>query len=330
MDFRTEISLKPSSFKIGLKDPILAIGSCFAESIGKKFGEHAFQISINPFGTVYHPLSIHRLINYATYLEYPAEHTYLVNNDIQLNYNFHSNLRSLNSVDLKKEIKEVISSSHYFIKQCKALIITYGTAWLFERNDTGEGVANCHKMPASLFTRRLTLPEEIVSSFKEMHRSILSVNPGIKTILTVSPVRHTKDTLPLNSVSKAVLRLACHQLASELNHVEYFPAFEIMMDDLRDYRFYGPDMIHPNEVAENYIWNIFKNSFIGGNDARLMDQWGETMRRINHRVFNPLSKEHIAFLTVTISKLKELSSSFPADKYIKELENQLEEIKKYS
>lgn len=329
MDFRTEISVKPSSFKIGLKDSILTIGSCFTESIGKKFDEHAFQMSINPFGTTYHPLSIHRLINYAIDVEYPPEHTYLVNNGVQLNYNFNSNLRSVNSADLKKEIKESIESCHDFIKQCQVIMITYGTAWLFERTDTGEGVANCHKMPASHFTRRLTPAEEIVSSFKEMHRSMLSINPDIRIILTVSPVRHTKDTFPLNSVSKAVLRVACHQLANEVKNVEYFPAFEIMMDDLRDYRFYGPDMIHPNEVAEDYIWKIFKASFIEEKDVQLMDQWSEMIRRINHRAFNPLTKEHIAFLNATLSKLNELSESFPTEKYIKDIEIQLQDIKKH-
>lgn len=329
MDFRTEISVNPSSFKIGLKDSILTIGSCFAESVGRKFSDYKFQTLVNPFGTTYHPLSIHRLLHYSIFQEFPREHSYLVNEDVCLNYDFHSSLRSLTTADLKRQITEAIAGCHFFIKQCKVLVITYGTAWLYERCDNGEAVANCHKMPGSMFRRRLASTEEIVHSFREILGDLQTINPGIKVVLTVSPVRHTKDTFPLNNVSKSVLRIACHQLATEIPCIEYFPAFEIMMDDLRDYRYYSEDMIHPNSVALDYIWNIFKKTYFEKNTLHLLAQWDEIRERLGHHAFNPNTKKHMQFLNITIQKLRELNIHLPVTEEILELESNLNKLKNH-
>src|SRR5436190_23586193 len=148
MQFRTELQVTPSDLKIDIKDPVLTIGSCFADSIGQRFQDCKFQALVNPLGTTYHPLAIHKILKYAAYQEYPSPHTYLENNGVHLNYDFHSSSSHLQREALQSQLQESIASLHFFLKKCRIILITYGTGWLFERSDTGEPVANCHKMPA--------------------------------------------------------------------------------------------------------------------------------------------------------------------------------------
>ena len=275
---------------------MLTLGSCFAQSVGQRLTENKFQTMANPFGTTYHPFSIHKLFCYASFNEYPTEHTYLVNHGISYNYDFHSSLADTGRNILQKQIEERIASAHHHLKDCGVVLLTYGTAWIYERLDTKAAVANCHKMPGSLFARRLVSDQEIVESFDSVLKSIESFNPTIQFILTVSPVRHLNDTLPLNSVSKAVLRLACHQLSEKYKQVHYFPAYEMMMDDLRDYRFYEKDLIHPTEFALEYIWSKFSNHYCDQATLAFLKSWGEIRKTLAHRPFHPDSAAHKKFI----------------------------------
>jgi GSCFA family len=323
MDFRTELSLKPSALKIDLKDPILTIGSCFADSIGQELIDNKFKAIVNPFGTTYHPLSIHKILKYAAYQEYPTGNTFLVNDGIHFNYDFHSDLNGSSQSELAGRLREHIASVHYYLKTCKVLILTYGTSWIFERIDTGEAVANCHKMPGTLFTKRLAGVDEIKNSFEELYNILKSINKNITIILTVSPVRHIKDTLVLNNVSKSILRIASHLVSAENPDVDYFPAFEIMMDDLRDYRFYKSDLIHPTDMAEEYIWGKFSSVYFDKEVIGLLEQFDEIRKALAHLPFHQSSDSHQKFLRKTLIRLEELKSRMNVEEEIKVLKSQL-------
>ena len=323
MNFRTELSFKKALWDIDLKDPVFTLGSCFAFSMGSRLDHYKFRVSNNPFGTTYHPLAIHKILKYAAYNETPPEHTYLDHDGIHFNYDFHSTQSALTKATLQANIREKIGATHYFLKHCKVLILTYGTSWIYERVDTGESVANCHKLPADAFSKRLTTIDEIRSSLIQTIEILKSVSPELRIILTVSPVRHRNDTLPLNSVSKSILRAACHEICETQSAVEYFPAFEIMMDDLRDYRFYRNDLIHPTEIAEDYIWAKFSEIYFKNDTRVFIRQWDEIQKALSHRPFHPESKIHQQFLLETLAKIKALQSEINVDEELNLIQSQL-------
>jgi hypothetical protein len=306
--FRTDVSINPSSRNIGLNTPILTVGSCFADAIGLRLKNNKFKTLVNPFGVLYNPISIHKALRYAIHQEPPGDHTYLNSNELNLNYDFHSGFAHPEKNVLLSQVQNVIGSSHFFLKDAKWILITYGTAWVYSRVDTGEIVANCHKIPASAFTKLLLTGNEILESFKTFYDSLLTFNPGVRIILTVSPVRHLKDTLELNSVSKSVIRLACHQIAEKFPAVEYFPAYEIMMDDLRDYRFYKSDMLHPTEDAEDYIWQKFSGRYFDEQTKDFLKQWQSIRLALTHKPFHPASSAHQQFLKETLKKIEALKN----------------------
>jgi hypothetical protein len=323
MDFRTELTVPPSDWTFGLKDPLLTLGSCFAQSIGHRLSENKFRVLTNPFGTTYHPIAIHKLLRYASFHGYPTEHTYLVNHGVHYNYDFHSSLADRDKTGLQKQIEDRIAATHIHLKDCRVVLLTYGTAWLFERQDTHEPVANCHKMTPSQFNRRLVSIEEVIESFDSAYKSIESHNPNIQFILTVSPVRHLKDTLPLNSVSKSILRLACHALSAKYRQVSYFPAYEIMMDDLRDYRFYESDLIHPSPFAEDYIWKKFIDCYCDKSTLQILSQWNDVHKAIAHKPFQAETEAHRKFLHETLKRLEALQSHINVQEEIARLKSLL-------
>ena len=321
--FRTEINLKPSLDKITLSTPILSIGSCFSDCMGLKFSENKFTALANPFGTVYNPLSIFKLLSYSLNNIKPTEETYLNSQGLFANYDFHSSFSSLSKEEIVSQVNGSIAATHEFIKNSRWLIITFGTAFAYRRADNQQIVANCHKVPARSFTKELLTQKQILNGFDQFYRDLQDLNKDINIILTVSPVRHIKDTLPLNSVSKANLRVACDTITQQHSNVHYFPSYEIMMDDLRDYRFYKADMIHPNETAENYIWDQFSESYFDAETLKFIPQWQKIKRALQHRPFNPETDEHQKFVRETIIKLKELENKINVREEIKSLEDQL-------
>lgn len=321
--FRTIVSAGTSPYKMGISDKILTVGSCFAEVIGQRLISNKLTALSNPFGVLYNPHSIHKALRYSLFNETPPAHTFLQRQEVFLNYDFHSSLSSLHQDKLHAQLKEIIGASHYFLSHAQWLIITYGTAWIYERNDTGEIVANCHKMSNNLFSRSLLAEKKIIASFKRFHKELTEINSDIKIILTVSPVRHVKDSIELNSVSKAILRSVCHTLAAEYAGVEYFPAYEIMMDDLRDYRFYKADMIHPTEVAEEYIWEKFGDRYFTPALKNFMQHWNDVRDAMAHKPFHPSSSAHQSFLKEILKKLEDLKMVVNVDNEINEIQSQL-------
>lgn len=321
--FRTEISPEGSAVKINLKDKILTVGSCFSDAIGKLLSESKFNVLVNPFGVSYNPHSLHKVLRYALHNQVVPDHTYLKNQELTANYDFHSSFSYPEKSATEKAIRESIGISHYFLKDSSWILVTYGSAWIFERNDTGEVVSNCHKMPAAGFTKSLLSQKKILESFEEFHRELKTFNPDCKIILTVSPVRHIKDTLPLNAVSKSVLRLACQTITETYSNTLYFPAYEIMLDDLRDYRFYKPDMIHPSEEAEVYIWNKFIDCYMDTSTQEFINQWRPIFAALHHKPFQPQTIAHQNFLKKTLTQLSELSKTVNVDREITFVKSQL-------
>lgn len=322
--FRTDVSITPSSNVIGLKNPVLTVGSCFADAIGGNLVRFKFSSMVNPFGVIYNPASIHKVLHYAIHRETPPEHTYLQHQQVSLNYDFHSELSTLDPHSLHAEIGNRISAVHRFIKNAGWLFITYGTAWVYQRKETGEIVANCHKMPSATFTRSLMTEQEITGSFRQLYDALRSLNPEIRVILTLSPVRHIKDTLELNSVSKAVLRVAIHRITEQLKDVEYFPAYEMMMDDLRDYRFYKSDMLHPTADAEEYIWQKFSDRYFSAETRSFLKQWKSVLSALSHKPFHPASPAHQQFLRETLKRLEELKPKIDVEREMELVKAQLE------
>jgi hypothetical protein len=322
-NFRTDVRVSPADHKIDLKNRVFTAGSCFADAIGSRLLLHKFPVLANPFGNIYAPPVIHKAIQYSVYNEPPSLHTYLQNQEIFLNYDFHSELSALTKPDLEHRINNIVGTAHYFIKDAAWLVLTYGTAFVYSRKDTGELVANCHKMPADMFTKMLLTEKEIVDSFQAMYTMLLKFNPTLRIILTVSPVRHIKDTLELNSVSKSVLRVACHTLAEKFKTVEYFPAYEMMIDDLRDYRFYKSDMLHPTEEAEDYIWEKFGERYFSKETSLFMNQWQSILAALSHKPFHPTTEAHQQFLKQMLKKLEELKSKVDVEYEIEALKSQL-------
>jgi hypothetical protein len=229
----------------------------------------------------------------------------------------------LKQVDLESLLRQRIGAVHYFLKDVNWLILTYGTAWIYHRADTGEVVANCHKQPASSFTKSLLTQKKILASFDTFYQELQHFNPGVQIIVTVSPVRHTRDSLELNSVSKSVLRSACHTLQETYANVEYFPAFEIMMDDLRDYRFYKRDRIHPTEEAEDYIWETFLSRYGSEELSSFIKTWSSIDQALQHKAFHPASTSHQKFLRETLKKLEELKGQVDVEKEVGLIKKQL-------
>lgn len=327
MNFRTILKQKPHSWKISLSDSLLTIGSCFSDSIGRRFRENKFNALINPFGTAYNPFSIHTLLIRAIENETLPPHSFIQRNEVHANYLFHSQFNALSKKELESNLTLKLSEARQYLSTATFILITYGTSWVYRLKDSGEIVSNCHKMPANLFTKQLLTSQQITEDFERLLNTIRKVNADVRIILTVSPVRHVKNTLALNSVSKAVLRLACHELAQRFSNVDYFPAFEIMMDDLRDYRFYKDDLIHPTEFAENYIWQQFADCYFDKATQQFLTTWSEIQSALAHKPFHPTLKEHQAFLKTILKKIMELNGVVNVEKDVESLRSQILDLK---
>jgi hypothetical protein len=323
--FQTIVSLPAGNGNIRLNHQFLTLGSCFSDAIGIRLNENKFPTLVNPFGVIYNPISLHNVMGHAMAGTKPAEFTYCNNNDVFFNYDVHSRFSELREADIRQGVDKAISDAGGWMKKVNFLLLTYGTAWVYTLKEHNHIVANCHKMPARLFDKRLLSAAEIVRSFMQVYEMIQRVNNDMRIILTVSPVRHLKDSLPLNSVSKAVLRTACHELATTFERVEYFPAYEIMMDELRDYRFYKADMIHPTEQAEDYIWARFAAHYMDGAARDFIDQWRKIQAALRHKPFHPSSHGHKIFLKDTLRKLEELQSIVNVDEEMGAVKRQLED-----
>ncbi|GAB3829822.1 GSCFA domain-containing protein [Pontibacter rugosus] len=311
--FRTEVHIPSANLYLSHQHKIVTIGSCFAEVIGSKLQQQKVDTLVNPFGTIFNPISVCLLLKAASGKPYNFENHLVEHQGIWYAYDLHSSLSSPNKAELLQQIQQRLQQTTEYLQQASLLIITLGTAVAYRLSQTGKVVANCHKLPSSNFTRVLLNHEEAILAFEDMFALLKLFNPKLKVLLTVSPVRHIKETIALNSVSKSVLRVLCHQLEEAHEDVLYFPAYEIMMDDLRDYRFYKQDMLHPSELAEDYIWQKFVDAFYTSEFKQFINEWEKMRRAVTHRPFHAASEAHQMFLQNTLKQLHTLQEKYKID-----------------
>ncbi len=319
MEFRTVLALKPNDFpKISLQSPVLSIGSCFAERIGLRLAETKFAVQPQALGTLFNPLSIFKLLDKKAIQQDWTQGLCQNAEGVWHHYDFHSSLTALQAEALLQDITLRLQSLQTAWQKTHTLILTFGTAWVYTLQ--GQIVANCHKMPSKLFEKRLLGVEEIIRHFERIYEKDKTY------LLTVSPVRHLKEGLPQNQVSKSVLRLACHLLAERYPNVYYFPAYELLLDDLRDYRFYEADMLHPNVQAENYIWERFLEVCTDAHTRSIVQQWQRLRQSLAHRPFQPQSQAHRHFLEKLLQDLEALATQLPLEEEIASLKVRLAEL----
>lgn len=303
-DFRTLIKLPKSNFSITHKDGLFLTGSCFAQNIGLLLESYKFNALSNPLGISYNPISIHELMM----TEGVDEQKVLEKDGIYFHHLYHSSFNASSKDNLVKtvELQHTLQKQH--LQNSKTLIITYGTAWVYELQQTDAIVNNCHKEPNHKFNKRLLGVEEISFSWNKLFEQ-LEQNYSIEQIIfTVSPVRHLKDGIRENQVSKSTLHLAIEKICSKHSKCSYFPTYEIMLDDLRDYRFYKDDLLHPNQLAINYIWDCFSKSYFSATSTAINQEIEKIRNALAHKAFQPKSLKHQDFL----QKLKGKIETFQA------------------
>tara|TARA_R110002096_G_scaffold118253_1_gene256058 strand:+ start:10525 stop:11442 length:918 start_codon:yes stop_codon:yes gene_type:complete len=288
---------------------MVTIGSCFSEVVGERLTHSKFNTLTNPFGTTFNPHSIFSLLLNSLESKPADPELYLNRHDNFFHYQLHSSFNGSSIKDLSDKIENTKIKVKESLEKATHLFITFGTAFVYRLIENERIVANCHKQAQRNFSKSILGLEEMRYGFNGFYQKLIAVNPNIQLVLTVSPVRHIKDGIPENQLSKSLLNVFCHQIVSKYPTIYYFPAYEIMMDDLRDYRFYKEDMIHPNSMAEDYIWNEFSGAFFDSETIDLIQHIDQIQKNLSHRPFNPQSQAHYQFLC----KLQELISLMPAE-----------------
>ena len=314
MKFRTQIPIQKSKTPIDYNSKVLSIGSCFAENMADKFDYFKFQNETNPFGIIFNPVSIEKLFNRISKQEWFEEKDVFFYNELWHSYEVHSDLSNSDRQELLETLNKAVAETYKQVKEATHIIITFGTSWIYRNLEKDQIVANCHKVPQKQFSKELLSAEVIQKSIQNTIESIQTLNPNINFIFTISPVRHIKDGFVENQLSKSHLFTALHSnLKSKINNLklEYFPSYEIMMDELRDYRFYTEDMLHPNQIAVDYIWKLFSENNISEDSFPIMKEVDEIHKSLRHRSFNPESEQHQKFLAKLQQKIDALGKKLP-------------------
>jgi len=313
MRFFTEIQLPEFLWKIDYSKSMMFLGSCFSENIGQKLIDLKFNVDMNPFGILYNPESIANSLKILLGKRLFTKNDLFQDQGVWNSFYHHSRFSDVDQEEVLEKINTRILSSHEFLKKADFLIITFGTAWVYELKKTGQVVSNCHKVPASEFKRFRLGVFEITEVYRELLEQIWKINPGLKIIFTVSPIRHWKDGAVENQLSKATLLLAIDQLIKGYGNqaCAYFPSYEIMMDELRDYRFYADDMLHISPVAIDYIFERFSKVLITSESMAVSKKVMKIRKAFEHRPVNPATLEFKEFIQQNLLLINQLSSQFP-------------------
>jgi hypothetical protein len=316
--FRTKIVVPEFPWKISYKSRSMFIGSCFTNHIGGRMQELKFKTDVNPFGVVYNPLSVLNSLKILFEKKKFSETDLHFYNDKWFSFSFYTGFSHSDKDVYLEEINKKIKDSSEFLRETDFLFITFGTSRIFEWKKDGQVVSNCHKLPATHFDRRLLSKEEITDEYASFLKLLFKRKPEVKVLFTISPIRHWKDGATGNQLSKAVLLVAVHQLVSMFTNVEYFPSYEIMMDDLRDYRFYAEDMIHLNPVAVNYIWDKFSRSLLDNKTLDIIPEVEKILQAVHHKPFDARSDAYRKFAEKTHKNIQVLKAQQPYLDFSKE------------
>ena len=307
MKLQTHIKLQPSSTQFGYEDKLLLLGSCFAENIGAKLAYHKFQVVTNPFGITFNPVALEQLVQDAIANKTHIEEDVFEHQGVWKSFAAHSSLNASSRLEAVIRLQEAQQELRTYITEASHIFITLGTAWVYRHMQLDKVVANCHKVSHKEFQKELLSEEEVHKSISQTCQHIKSLNPQAHIVFTVSPVRHAKDGFVENTRSKAHLITAVHKLV-DTKQAFYFPAYELMMDELRDYRFYASDMLHPSDQAISYVWERFIEVYAFAKAKQTLTTVASIQKRKNHKPFNPESEEHNTFVknvALDIAKLKE-------------------------
>lgn len=311
MQFFTKVPISESQKPIDYNSKIVSIGSCFAENMSHKFTFYQFQTTTNPFGTVFNPASIEKIIRRIISKDYFTDKDIFFHNERWHCFEVHSELSHTDKIYFLKNLNEVLDSYFEQISTATHFIITLGTSWVYKKITSNEIVANCHKIPQKQFTKHLLSGAEISDSLQNIVKLINVFNPNCHFIFTISPVRHIKDGFVENQISKANLIAAVYELVqNQYKNLSYFPSYEIMMDELRDYRFYNEDLLHPNPTAIHYIWSRFIETQVEKSSYSTMQEVETIQKGLQHRAFNPESLSHQKFRNDLNIKIKIIQKKY--------------------
>lgn len=308
--YQTEVQLPCFEARVGYQRPFMMMGSCFATNIGERLIRLKLPVMVNPFGVIFNPLSvaagIKRLVDGNPF----CEDDLFLQNGIWNSYAHHSSFSAISEDGCLAGINQALASGGIMLRESSHLVITLGTSWAYRLKASGEVVANCHKTKATEFDRIFVETAQAVEALKEAIEAARSINPSLKIIFTVSPIRHIKDGLVENQRSKASLILACHTLCDEMQGVSYFPSYEIVMDELRDYRFYADDMVHPSPLAVDIIFKKFVHSAVNALSVEAMNEVDRIARAVEHIPFNAEGEEYRKFCASMAAKAERLQQKY--------------------
>lgn len=317
MEFRTTIRMGENQGAMHHSDAVILMGSCFSDSIGAKMQSAMMNAMVNPFGTLYNPLSIAAAVQRLIDGEPIAGNTLFSQNGVWNSYSFHSRYSLADKQAALDGMNARIAEGQARLMTCQTLIVTLGTAMVYRLKSTGEVAANCHKVPQHEFTRQMASMDEMTKELADMVERFHRFNAKAKVIFTVSPIRHIADGLDVNSLSKAMLRVVVDNLQQRYRRiVSYFPAYEIMLDDLRDYRFYAADMVHPSDVAVEYIWQAFQATYFDDRSAQAIARCERVSKRLQHRPMSASREMIDRFNADTQAVLRNLVKEYP---YLEEI-----------
>jgi hypothetical protein len=326
MKFHFEFDIKKLQPGITHTDPMLLIGSCFTENIGEKLKRYKFKVLENPNGILFNPVSVaESLTSYIENAKTTAEDLFTLNGGWH-SWKHHSRFSSLSPDESVGKINASTENAHHFLKHARYLVITLGSAWTYRLTEAalnykpGIIAANNHKAPADWFSRKLMTPEEVLQVLDNCIHRIFLFNPTIQIIFTISPVRHLREGVVENNRSKAVLIQAVHHLVEKFNRLYYFPSYELVIDDLRDYRFYSEDLVHPNYFATQYVWEKLVDACMDEKTKKVMEEIAAINLGYQHKAFNPTSEQHLKFLQALYQRTLRLHEQHPHLDFKRELE----------
>ena len=311
MQLSTKIPLLKERNLIDYDSKLVLLGSCFSDNIGEKLTYFKFNNLVNPFGILYHPIAIENLIVNTVNEKQFSDKDIFNHNEIWHSFEAHSVLSSSSKNEFLASINSAVKRSYEQLQKATHVVITLGTAWVYRYIKTDTIVANCHKIPQKKFSKELLTINEITESLDACISLIKSIQKDVSIIFTLSPIRHLKNGFVENKLSKAHLLTAIHEVTDPKDKIHYFPSYEIMMDELRDYRFYAEDMIHPNATAIQYIWERFRDTWVSDKAIKIMEEVNSIQKDLAHKPFNPDSLQNQEFIKNITVKIKQLQIKQP-------------------
>ncbi|MFN5646776.1 MAG: GSCFA domain-containing protein [Sphingobacteriales bacterium] len=310
MEFRRAFQVPPLKEQLNIRHGVMLVGSCFTDHLGNKLQQHRFSTLQNPHGILFNPVSLARSVTSYIEKKHYNKNDLFFQQEWWTSWDHHSQYSHADPEVLLEMINRSQDEAHLFLQKAKWLVLTVGSAWVYQLAE-GSIVANCHKVPTDKFQKRLLPVEEVLAVLDNMVHRLFMYNPGLRIIFTISPVRHLRDGFVENNRSKAVLIQAVHHLVEKFEGLFYFPAYELIIDDLRDYRFYAEDMVHPNYLATSYVWEKFSESCIDEESRKFIKEIAPINAALAHKPFQPDSNAHKLFRQKQVEKLLQLQSSYP-------------------